>query len=442
MNLGVSMNDSLLILVMYTLVFGLVLLVEYIRTHTVSTPIIIFVGLWFVVFVLGLFHPFGFVGYSSRAILNIGTGILCFIIGYYFILIFNCHYKFKKQRIIQNEDFELYINYKILLAVAVLSLLGSFISLIYAVFGMARGLSIADLRQSMLGYSDEEYISNPILNAFIVYFASPAKKILIPFAAIFWFQRVHFSFVYITLFSLLSDMFSTGGRVNLLYAIIVLIVVASYYRFKISRRVKKRMIFFISIGVIAIIVVTLLRGSSVVRTLYSYFSIPVPLYSTYSQHLLEDDFISYGGATFYPFFYVFNMIVKCLGGRSEFLDNLVYYVGYPQDTWVGGLFDRGVYNAFSTQFYYFYMDFRIVGIVLFSLLFGIICGQFYYSSFVRRKTYCLPWYLLLVQAMFGSFVIWQLGSTKFFVACVIMLIVRLFSSKQPRGASPEVSAKA
>lgn len=64
----------------------------------------------------------------------------------------------------------------------------------------------------------------------------------------------------------------------------------------------------------------------------------------------------------------------------------------------------------------------MVGVAIFSFLYGVIVTFVYKQAFKYRKQKYFLWYLLLLQTIFGSFIIWQLGNTKFFVSISILLI--------------------
>lgn len=178
-------------------------------------------------------------------------------------------------------------------------------------------------------------------------------------------------------------------------------------------------------------VLTSLRTSqNFLQAIYAYFTLPVGLFSYYTSIVDVNNFESFGAATFYPLFYVLASVASFFGAKTSFLDNLIYYVGLPQETWTSTLFPTGSYNAFCSLFYFFYLDFRIIGIVLFSLLYGFISGYIYKKQRTRTNDTWFIFYLLILRTIVGSFMIFQLGNTKFFVSLFIFGIAILLGKKE------------
>ncbi|WP_404841592.1 hypothetical protein [Bifidobacterium pseudocatenulatum] len=185
------------------------------------------------------------------------------------------------------------------------------------------------------------------------------------------------------------------------------------------------------VGIVMLFVLTSLRTSqNFLQAIYAYFTLPVGLFSYYTSIVDVNNFESFGAATFYPLFYVLASVISFFGAKTSFLDNLIYYVGLPQETWTSTLFPTGSYNAFCSLFYFFYLDFRIIGIVLFSLLYGFISGYVYKKQRTRTNDTWFIFYLLILRTIVGSFMIFQLGNTKFFVSLFIFGIAILLGKKE------------
>ena len=203
---------------------------------------------------------------------------------------------------------------------------------------------------------------------------------------------------------------SSGGRIQIIYIALQLIAAFLYYKRAITAKTKRTIKIAVIVGIVALFVLTSLRTSqNFLQTTYTYFTLPVGLFSYYTSIIDLNNFESFGAATFYPLFYVLASVANFFGAKTLFLDNLIYYVGLPQETWTSTLFPTGSYNAFCSLFYFFYLDFRIVGIVLFSLLYGFISGYVYKKQRTRTNDTWFILYLLILQTIIGSFMIFQLS---------------------------------
>ena len=312
-----------------------------------------------------------------------------------------------------------------------LACVGSALSLFYSLNAFRSGASYMEVRGSRLGYNDEQAFSNPIVGLFVTYFCGPAMTVLIPIAIVFLFKKQHKKFSLIVFLCALADIISSGGRIQIIYIVSQLIAAFFYYRKTISSKTKKIIKNATIIGIVMLFVLTSLRTSqNFLQAIYTYFTLPVGLFSYYTSIVDVNNFESFGAATFYPLFYVLASVASFFGAKTSFLDNLIYYVGLPQETWTSTLFPTGSYNAFCSLFYFFYLDFRIVGIVLFSLLYGFMSGYVYKKQRTRTNDIWFMFYLLVLQTIIGSFIIFQLGNTKFFVSLFIFGIAILLGKKE------------
>jgi oligosaccharide repeat unit polymerase len=292
------------------------------------------------------------------------------------------------------------------------------------------------VRGSLLNYNDAQIIDNRIISYFIMYFVGPAQVVLLPLAILFTFNKTRKRFSLIVYLCVVSGIISSGGRITLLYSIAQMIAVAFYFKVNISKKAKRNIVIASIALLIAIIILTNLRTrSGLWFSIYSYFSAPVVMLSEYMRVADSMKIQTFGGATLYPFMYIANAVTDVLGMNIKYLNNLVYYVGLPQRQWIE-LFPGRAYNAFCSMFYFFYLDFRYVGVIVVSFIYGGVTSYVYKKSFKERSQKYLLWYLLLLQTIVASFTIWQLGNTKFFVSILILLVSGIKMKKEKPVSDP------
>lgn len=403
----------------------IIIFIELMRKKTIYSPVFLFSSLFFFMLFLVLLRLYNISNFSARSIYVIQLGVIFFAIGSYLVeLIFkvikNNSIIFQKNKVeikrLTVNWFWLYsINTIVSLSVLVISL--SVLKL------MINGTSYTDIRSLFLGYSTKGVVEiSGILKILINYVASPGLYALIPFSIYYLVNRKNTKFYTITFINLVLYVLCTGGRIILVYTIIQFLIAISYSGIKIPKKIKKTMYIFIIFSFTLIIIISNLRSSkNLLYVFYAYFSGPVVLLSKWIEMVDNAEIWGMGFSFLYPLTYALNLIFGFLGLDITFLQNIVTWQGGPQKYWLQVFPDMSM-NAFSTLFYFFYLDFRYFGVILFSTIFGSTCSFIYNKAYIEKNENYFIMYLLLVKALFGSFIIWQLGSTSFFVTIVLVLL--------------------
>ena len=325
-------------------------------------------------------------------------------------------YRHKKR-----ESSNLNLNFTFLNILLFFTCIGVTIQLFASAKSFLSGASYLEVRGDMLGYTSTA--GQSLVNSFVSFFCSPAETVLFPIAVFCAIQRRRRVFCLFSFYAFLASVVSSGGRLGVLYAIFQVLAVFAFLKVKISKKAKKLIIKIIFVCICALFILTNLRSAnSIWKSVYEYFTIPVGLFSHYANVLDLADFHSFGGAFLYPVCYLLHSICGFAGLSYSFLDDLVYYVGYPQNVWVGGLFPNASFNAFCTMFYFFYMDGRVLGVVACSLLAGAACGLVFVLGYRNRNDNLFILYLIVIQVLVGSFIIWQLGNTKLFISFFFLFL--------------------
>lgn len=410
-----------MIIVLY-LIVGFFLLLDHLKYKNICSPIFIFGGIWIFICTFAFLGLYDYKSFSQVAIKIVLCGVICFVVGNLLVGGRNVR---KQEVTVFNSNESLGLNMHFLYFTLFLVCIGSSLSLYYSLRAFLSGMTYLEVRGSLLKYNDVQVISNPFISSFLNYFCSPAKTVLLPLSIIFLFNRIHKRFCLIVFLCALAGIVSSGGRITILYIIVQLVAAVIYYRIQISKKVKRNIKIAVVVMIAVLILLTNLRTSSgILFSVYAYFSAPVALLSEFIEIADSAHFYAYGGATLYPFFYIANVVTDILGMDIKYLNDLIYYVGLPQEKWIE-LFPGRVYNAFCSLFYFFYLDFRTVGVAIFSFIYGVITGVAYKQAYCYKNQKYFLWYLMLLQTMFGSFIIWQLGNTKFFVSVLILLTANI-----------------
>ncbi len=400
------------------LTIGIILIIfmtifDYYIYKTVFSPVFMFNSLFLLIISLSSMRLYNLREYSIKSIEVIVLGMIFFSLGVFCTRIVS-HEFLKNQNNVINYDDNLNVNWTFLKILLIVVTTGNVFSIIFSLKFLLGGGSYLELRNMILGYNGaESLITNPLVNILTSYISGPGLTALIPFSIFFLIRKKNIKFSLIILLNLVLATLSSGGRILLVYTVIQMFIGLSYSKKNIPKKIKKVVIISSIIFFISIIVLSNIRSStSIYRAFYAYFSGPVVLLSTWMTEVDTYNIHSHGLGFIYPITYLLNSFCNL--------------IGIPND-WVG-VFPNQSMNAFSTLFYFFYKDFREFGVACFSFLFGSICGFIYFKAFIERKSKYLVYYLLGVQAIIGSFMIWQLGSTAFFLS-IVFIILSLKSKK-------------
>ena len=149
-------------------------------------------------------------------------------------------------------------------------------------------------------------------------------------------------------------------------------------------------------GVIVLAILTFARqgGSySVIEALYSYYTLEMSLFDHTLRLLSSAGDITYGAITTMGFTQPIAMIIQFLGfiKYPEIYNTLAKYTSPYFE--IGGV---GKYNAFVTQFFYFYLDGRIFGVIIFDIIIGMIYMYYYKRVREAKDNKYIAVYLIIV----------------------------------------------
>lgn len=396
---------------------------DLILNKNLFSPVVMFSVLFVMIVALAELRLYGIFEFSEKSVFLILTGVICFDLGNIIVVEFLKKYKnntnVSKERI---DFFDLNINWRVLKVLTAIVTLGNGTLFYYASRFLMQGGSYLRLRNALLGYNNElPLVENPFFRFLVSYISGPALYTLIPLAMIFIVRKEHLFFSIVVFANLIFNMISSGGRITIIYTVIQFLAVLSYSKIKISFRVKRGVFLFIGVAIIAVVGLSLTRSSnSFFKSVYTYFSCPVVLLSTWMDNADKMGLSSKGLSFIYPFTYIANMVTNALGLSIDFLNSVVEWQKFPQEIWVP-VFPQQSMNAFCTLFYFFYQDLREFGVAFFSFIFGIISGFVYFKAYIVKNIKYFVVFLLGVKAIIGSFMIWQVGSTSFFLSLFLLL---------------------
>ena len=300
---------------------------------------------------------------------------------------------------------------------------------------MSKGISYGNIRNYYYGYGDTPpLIESNILGRVNNWIVIPSIYLLIMVLVFTLIQRKGDKrLISLIVLDIFLFVFSSGGRFPLLFLAAEICTMISWKGILLSKKIRRVILFFMAILIIGIFAVTKVRLSSSSSDLgfsiYSYFSIPVPLLSYWTNQISLQEVQTYGGMTFYGFFSFIQVFLNRLGMPLEFISNSAVWVNAVQEDWII-IFNQPAksYNAFVSVFFYFYSDFRMLGVVLGCFVSGVFCYLSYFKAFVKRGYKDILLFLLLVQGVITSMVRWPLAGVSFVIALIFYRFILKYDS--------------
>jgi oligosaccharide repeat unit polymerase len=347
------------------------------------------------------------------------TGLISFFIGYCFFYIINPSAKYnnitdKTNRYIFN------IRYKLVYIFCVIAIGCLAYNALQTIKLLMQGYSLYIIRSDPYDLIDVPVIYS-LFNAYII---NPFIFALIPLGVVDYIsgKRV---LILPTIIIILLSMISSGGRFIVLYFLIFCIVSVLILKkqLNISKKIKRRIFIITLIGIIAIAVITNMRGvsSTLFEHLYNYIAGPIP-HLDYRLNILQEQQVYTYGFTFLrgfldPLFFILKSIGIVQGYPMIYFDSM--NLSYVDDSVLIGI--DTYFNAFVTPFFYFYLDGGILGIIICSSIYGFIFSLSYHYVKKAPNILNIAIYLLFIQGAITSMVRWQFIFPAYALAFIFLL---------------------
>ena len=166
-----------------------------------------------------------------------------------------------------------------------------------------------------------------------------------------------------------------------------------------TKRTMRGIIFLI---IIACVFLTIQRQSfvsNIFESIYNYFTLQFSLMSTTVDLVKSNHDITYGATSTMGITQPIAMVFQFLG-----------VIDYPEvynvlAKYTSPYFDVGAsipYNAFVSQFFFFYLDGRILGVIFFDFIIGMICEKWYLRIDGNQQRKYTAFYIIALVAIVQS----------------------------------------
>ena len=224
------------------------------------------------------------------------------------------------------------------------------------------------------------------------------------------------------------EVFIAGGRMILLETIFAIAIIFSISGISYNipknfrKRIKKFLYVMILISILGIVFMTGDRQSdmSVIGAAVSNFTLSLPL----MDYLI--DIVHITGNMTYGFVFfrgIFELICTFTGplGIFEFPTIINQLDKYTNPFYPIG--DSQTANAYTSMFFDFYLDFRLLGVIVGALIFGFIAQRIYLKMRKYPSDKNIIMYIIFAKAILYSFFQWRFMMGSYVLAIIITVLM-------------------
>lgn len=403
----------------------------------IYNPLTIFSFMWLIIVFLANLKLFGMYDFSDKPFILIIIGVIGFAIGYWlikycFLIRLN---RYKSICIKTSDKYE--FNYRVIYFFEIICFLFYIWFCIEIIKKINSGISYSMIRSMYQGYLEEALITNKLALLIKSWIAMPIVYLSIPVMLITVFEKKNKNgLILLCAGNILMHIFCSASRFVMQYLIFESILLLFLYKKKISKKVQKIIKKVIILSILVIISMTVIRHQasttiseeSVFKSLYSYICLCIPLFDKWINIIDNYQLQTFGMASFSGIYAILNLFLFKRIGIISPIYEYTYDLISATEIFMN-IFETKKYNAFVTIFYYFYLDFRTIGILLGCIFYGAIYSISFTKVTKSRNILNLLIFLLLSQGLIKSMVRLEFTMASYVVAFFYALIFIKKSSK-------------
>lgn len=404
-------------------------IIQHIGRKTWVCPDTIFCYEWGIISLFASFHFFDMYETSWKTWVIILIGTIFFVIG----VRLGRRFKSKNSSRVNIVHENHLLSKRAFWIISIFLMLMLMKDLITSIVLMGDGYTLGEIRRASYGIIEitgYKFKSGFIIE--IIDLLSEVLKIIVVATGIEYFifnPKENYKMLFIAMILIVIEAFSNGGRFNFAYFAIELFVCFTFYKrygqsinINISKKTKKKVRRLLLLVICLIILLTIIRGTNVnslISKYYRYLCGNIKFFDLHVEKLDKANFWSYGYASLYGFWNVILPFINKLGFNFPTL-----YLNTVENVMTTQEFARigtSMYtNAFITPFYHLYADFRLLGVCLGMLWFGIISGKYFRKAYDSVDGKNITCYLIISQMIFKTLQFYPLVSKSYVLILVII----------------------
>lgn len=377
--------DFLLTIICFSIAF-----IAYKKTNKVYNPLTLYLGTWALVFGLYILNPYKLPSINDTTYSIYCVGFISFLLGNLFVR------KKSNQTVLSKIRMEKTVLFKPLI---ILMLVLMIIPGIKAMSLLLSGVNLHDIRY----VHHDDILGNGIVAVAFVYFCEPFITFLIVYSVINMFiGQNKLKYILLSIITLGLMTIITGGRFFILYFIASLLISLFIFRKSpVAKKIAKHSLLLFGVLVLGLVIISIIRGSDIVRTIYVYLSGSIPFME---ERLNENVNLPHtlGLASLYGFIRPVFVVLRAFFSMPLPLPLQVVERTFLEDDLMFMLTPEIHYNSFVSIFYSMYLDGGLIGVAIGNLLLGLFARNVY-VNLRNYDMYSLILYTLIAIIFLLSF---------------------------------------
>lgn len=374
-----------------TIICFFIAFIAYKKTNKLYNPLTLYLGTWALVFCLYTLNP-----YKLPSIHEATYNIYC--VGFLFFLFGNLLIQKKSNvTVARKMRMEKPIVFK---ALIIMMLVLMIIPAIKALGLLMSGVDLHDIRY----VHHDDILGNGIISIAFVYFCEPFITFLIIYSVINMFiGQNKLNYILLSIITLGLMTVITGGRFFVLYFIAsVLIALFIFRKSPVARKITKYSVLLLGVLVLGLVIISIVRGSDIIRTMYVYLSGSIPFME---ERLSVNANLPHtlGLSCLYGFIRPVFVVLRAFFDMSLPLPLQVVETIFLEDDAMFMLTPEIHYNSFVSIFYSMYLDGGLIGVALGNFLLGLLARNIYVKICQNDKFSLILYTLIAIMFLLSFF---------------------------------------
>lgn len=392
----------------------------------ISNPLFLFTFEWIFIVLLNKLNLFGFYKINERAYILIGIGVLSFFLGY----------KLNWKTSLQSKNEKNKLNKELMYFLCIICLIYFLRNFFQSIFLLMKGYSFDYIRSMTQDNDNNVKIYNFLHNFIFLPSAFAIEAITI--SELYRGKKdkvLLISNFIIILFRVIGD----AGRTplfNIIFYLIIGYFANGYNELKLGEKkvINKNYKIVISCLLILLLSISVSRSpSGLLRIMYIYFAMPPNLFNYWINYVDTNNIMTYGLTSFNGVFFALNYLIKNIFMMNSYvpiIEQSYNLIALTDSEWIKLMPGQTSANAYVSLFFFFYADFKVPGIIIFSMLYGMYARRKFNNVINGQNPKSLALYLLLMQSIYFSFIRFYFAKMYFIIA--ILLVYILYYKKEKK----------
>ena len=409
----------------------------FLKERNIINPLFVFNIIWAVIIFLDSLHLYGLCVAENRIYLYILLGIIAFDFGYICWSIFRQRHKliFSKKKFKRKNNYIFEPRYRLLYFLGLICIIYFLKTAVIAIGMILNGNGLDAIR--MLAQDPESVLNTrtKFENAIRVIMILPVATALEAISAIdFWAGKRDKLLLIISVTIILLRSVTDGGRSPMLnffmYMIVGFILTSANGKnrnhVRNNKKRRRTIILVTLVGMICLYLFSKSRaGGAALKNLYLYFSMEPYMFNQWANTADSFKLIGYSEASLNGFSFAILYVIKNIFNIDfpQHWNQIYQMIRNTDSQWqvITQISTRA--NAYVTTFWFFYLDGRLLGILLGMFTYGVYVAHTFVEAVKKanQKSICI--FGLILQGLFFTFIRFPFSNIYYALAYIFIIFI-------------------